>query len=107
MKNILKLFAVCCFMATVLSSFTINRTLTNESEGQTLSLYQNGQCVITGPNYRGTGTYDISGSTIYITWDNGATQQGKYMPTGSQYHTERICIEGVCYDAPRKVRSRS
>lgn len=100
------MLTLCSVIVIGLCSFTINQTLRNEESGQILSLYQNGQCVISGPGFRGTGTYDINGSTIYFTWDNGITQQGKYLPTGSQYHSERICVEGVCYDAGRRVRNR-
>lgn len=106
MKKFLKLFAVACVAVIGLCSFTINKTLTNEDAGQTLSLYQNGRCVISGPNYRGEGSYDISGSTITFTWDNGAKQQGKYLPTGSYNHSVRVCVEGVCYDEGRKVVRR-
>lgn len=106
MKKIFLALALCSIVIIGLCSFTIEKTLTNEEHGQTLSLYQNGKCVISGPNFRGSGTYDIKGSTIYFSWDNGVEQQGKYLPTGSYHHTPRICVEGVCYDAGRGVRSR-
>lgn len=106
MKKFLKSIALCCITVLALCSFTIEKTLVNEDSGQTLSLYQNGKCVISGSGMRGTGTYDIKGSTIYLYWDNGVNQQGRYLPTGSQYHTARVCVEGVCYDAGRGVRRR-
>lgn len=90
-----------------LCSFTIDASLSNEKTKQELFLYKDGTCVVrTSNGERGTGKYDIQGSTIYFTWDNGNTQQGKYLPTGSYYHTTRICVEGVCYDAGRRVVSR-
>ena len=106
MKRFFKTLALCSVAFIGLCTFTISKTLTNEEHRQTLSLYQDGKCVISGPNFRGTGTYDIKGSTIYFTWDNGAVQQGKYLPTGSYNRTPRVCVEGVCYDAGRAVRSR-
>ncbi|MCM1030661.1 MAG: hypothetical protein NC410_04340 [Oscillibacter sp.] len=106
MKKIFKMFVLSCVVVIGLCSFTIEKTLTNKEHNQTLSLYQNGKCVISGPNLRGSGTYDIKGSIIYFSWDNGVTQQGKYLPTGSFYRTPRICVEGVCYDAGRGVSRR-
>ena len=106
MKKLIKGFILCCITIVGLSSFTIDKTLKNENYGQTLILYQNGKCVVTGPNLRGTGTYDIQGSNIYIYWDNGVEQQGKYLPNGSANRTARVCVEGVCYDADRAVVRR-
>lgn len=104
------LLPVCFSIIAVISlcSFTIDATLSNEEVNQQLFLYRDGTCVVRVSNgARGTGKYDIKGSTIYFTWDNGKKQQGKYLPTGSVYHTTRICVEGVCYDAARRVVSRS
>lgn len=98
--------ALSCVAVIGLCSFTINKTLTNEENRQTLSLYSDGSCVISGPGFRGEGTYDIEGNTIYFTWNNGTSQQGRYLPNGSYNHTARVCVEGVCYDAGRGVRNR-
>lgn len=106
MKKFLKVFVVCFIAVIGLCSFTIDKTLTNEEYKQTLSLYRDGTCVISSPQGRGEGTYDINGSIIYFHWKNGLEQQGKYLPQGSAYRTVRICVEGVCYDAPRGVTRR-
>lgn len=106
-KKILLGIVLVFISAISINAFKIEVDLANEEYGQQLFLYSNGKCVVTGPNnLRGSGTYDIQGSTIYIEWDNGVSQQGKYLPTGGRNGHKRVCIEGVCYDEPRKVVPR-
>lgn len=104
----MKKFLLSIIAVISLCSFTIDASLSNEEHKQKLFLYKDGTCVVTTSNgERGTGKYDIEGSIIYFTWDNGKSQQGKYLPTGSANHSTRVCVEGVCYDAGRRVVSRS
>lgn len=106
MKKILFSALFSIIAAISLCSFTVERTFTNEDYGQKFFLYRDGSCVVTSSNGgRGTGTYDIQGSTIYIKWDNGATQQGKYRDGGSN-GTTTISVEGVTYKAERRVVNR-
>lgn len=106
MKKLIFRALACCISVIALCSFTIDKTLTNEQYGQKLLLYSDGTCVIVTPDGRGSGKYDIRGSKITINWDNGYTQQGSYSSEGSPNRTARVNIEGVNYDAARRVVAR-
>lgn len=89
-----------------LCAFTVsqNTTLRNEEYGHALFLYPDGSCVITtSDGDRGTGKYDLNNGNIYITWDNGASQQGSY--TWDRGVTS-VYIEGVRYSVGRRVVPR-
>ena len=77
------------------SSRYVEATLTNEEYNHQLFLYNNGKCVIRTSDARGTGTYNIEGSSIYITWDNGEEQQGRV--SFEQGQLKSVSIEGVTY----------
>ena len=104
MKKILCNLFIAFVAVLSLCSFTVDQTLNNEQYNQTLCLYNDGSCVVIASGSRGTGTYTLNNGKIYITWDNGATQQGSYIWQDGR--VTRACIEGVCYDAGRRVVSR-
>lgn len=84
-------------------TYHVDATLSNEEYNQQLYLYKDGSCVIIVPNGRGTGTYNIDGNKIYITWANGVEQQGYVTKDDGQIRS--VSIEGVTYSR-KLVKSR-
>lgn len=105
MKKRILAFLLAAAQIVTLSSFKVDETFSNTTYNQKVFLYNDGSCVVVTENGRGTGTYDLSGGKIYISWDNGAQQQGSYS-TNENGRVNKICIEGVCYESARKVVSR-
>lgn len=85
-------------------NYHVEAELSNEEYHQKLFLYSDGTCVIVIEGDRGSGSYDIQGEKIYITWNNGIKQQGSVRK--DQGKVRSVSIEGVTYSrklvVPRK-----
>ena len=87
------------------AEYAVNATLYDEANGGSLFLYSDATCVVRYTNgYRCTGTYDISGTTIYFTWEGNSTQQGycRFVEGQLKY----VSVEGYTFSRKVVVRRR-
>ena len=83
----------------------VSAELHDEANAGFLYLYGDGTCVVRYEDgRRSTGTYDISGSTIYITWANGSQQQGYCRFVEGQLKS--VSVEGYTFSRRVVVRRR-
>lgn len=83
----------------------VSAELYDEDNGGSLFLYSDATCVVRYTNgYRCTGTYDISGTTIYFTWEGNSTQQGycRFVEGQLKY----VSVEGYTFSRKVVVRRR-
>lgn len=101
-----RLLTVCLATLSCVSLFAwkTEASLSNSDNSQAIHLYSDGSCVITVPNGRGTGTYDIQGRKIFISWDNGTKQQGTC--TEVEGKLKSVNIEGVTYSKRVIIKRR-
>ena len=84
---------------------TVSAELQDEENGGSLFLYSDGNCVVRYSNgYRCSGTYDISGTTIYFTWEGNSTQQGYCRFVEGQLKS--VSVEGFTFSRRVVVRRR-
>ena len=83
-------------------NYHVEAELSNEEYNQKLFLYSDGTCVVVTEQGRGSGSYDIQGEKIFITWDNGIKQQGSVRKDDGKVRS--VSIEGVTYSRKLVVK---
>ena len=92
---------ISCFS---LYAWKTDANLKSSDESQELYLYNDGTCVKRAYGGRGTGTYDLNGGKIYITWDNGEKEQGSYQMKEGQLKS--VYLEGVNFSRSLIIKRR-
>lgn len=83
-------------------NYHVEAELSNEEYNQKLFLYSDGTCVVVTEQGRGSGSYDIQGEKIFITWNNGIKQQGSVRKDDGKVRS--VSIEGVTYSRKLVVK---